>query len=146
MMTALCLYNNTFTVGCGGLSIRKKSKMLKIINDTNYHNLNNNLPEDIFFFNYPNINKASIKDANDFCSGMIFSENPVGMHQTFGFISEKELNILEKHFPKIKELEYKYFNLPIWKKSNNIDLIFNNVKIYFYKIKFIQKLHKILFN
>ena len=47
-----------------------------------------------FFYNYPNIKKASIKEANDFCSGMIFSENPVGMHQTFKFISEEELNIL----------------------------------------------------
>jgi len=130
---ALCTYNNdayNYTVGCGGLSIRKKSKMLKIINDTNYHNQNNHQPEDVFFFNYPNIRKASIKEANDFCSGMIFSENPVGMHQTFRYISEEELNILEKHFPKIKELAYKYFNLPIWMEYNNIDLIFNNVKIY----------------
>ena len=65
--------------------------MLKIINDTNYHNHQH---EDVFFYNYPNIKKASIKEANDFCSGMIFSENPVGMHQTFKFISEEELNIL----------------------------------------------------
>jgi hypothetical protein len=114
-----------YLVGCGGLSIRKKSKMLKIINDVNYYNKNNHLPEDVFFYSYPNINKSTIYEANEFCSGMTFSENPVGIHQTFNFISEKEKNILEKHFPKIKELEYKYLNLPICKESNNIDLIFN---------------------
>jgi hypothetical protein len=122
--------NNVYTVGCGGLSIRRKNKMLEIINNTNYYNQNNHLPEDVFFFNYPNIKKASFEEANNFCSGMVFSENPVGMHQTFAFISNKELNILEKHFSKIKELEYKYLNLPIWKEYNNIDMIFNNVKIY----------------
>ena len=29
-------YNNNIYVGCGGLSIRKKSKMIEIINDYNY--------------------------------------------------------------------------------------------------------------
>lgn len=127
---ALCPYNNEYIVGCGGLSIRKKNKMLEIINDINYNKQYNHEAEDVFFFNYPTIKKASIKKANEFCSGMIFSENPVGMHQTFKFISPEQLNILEKHFPKIKELAYKYLNLPIWHEYNNIDLIFNDVKIY----------------
>jgi hypothetical protein len=117
--------NYNYFVGCGGLSIRKKSKMLKIINDVNYYNNNKYLPEDVFFYSHPIIKKASLIEANEFCSGMIFSENPVGMHQTFNFISEEEKNILQKHFPKMKELEYKYLNLPVWKEPNNIDLIFN---------------------
>jgi hypothetical protein len=128
---ALCPYKNSpNTVGCGGLSIRKKSKMLKIINDINYYNQNNHQPEDVFFFDHPNIKKASIIEANEFCSGMVFSENPVGIHQTFNFITEDQKDILEKHFPKIRELEYKYLNLPIWNEPNNINLIFNNVKKY----------------
>jgi len=125
-----------YYVGCGGLSIRKKSKMLQIINDINYNNEENKkLPEDLFFCQYPNINKPSYEIALNFCSGMFFSSSPVAMHQTFRYINENEKNILSLQFSKFKEVEEKYNNLQRFLNNNNnididIDLIMKNPLIY----------------
>lgn len=106
-------YNNNIYVGCGGLSIRKKTKMLEIINNIDYYNKNNDLPEDVFFCDYHSINKAPVDEALLFCSGGYFHPYSVGMHQTFRYITEEQMQIIEKHIPKIRELGYKYENIKI---------------------------------
>lgn len=112
-----------YYVGCGGLSLRKKSKMIEIVNDINYNNENNRkLPEDLFFCEYPNIYKPTSDIAVHFCSGVFFHPESIGMHKTFDFITEEQLNIIETHFPLVKTLEYKYKNLPRF-NSENDDII-----------------------
>ena len=111
-------HKNKLYVGCGGLSIRKKSKMIEIIKDNIYYLKNKDLPEDLYFCDYHSINKASLNEALAFCSGMLFHPASVGMHQTFKCINEEQKQIIEKHIPKLRELEYKYLNLP---RYENID-------------------------
>lgn len=115
-------YNNNIYVGCGGLSIRKKSKMIEIINDYNYYYKNNDLPEDVYFCNYHSINKAPVEEALSFCSGAYFHPFSVGMHQTFKYITEEQLQIIEKHIPKIRKVVYKYDLISL--------MIYNNTDYY----------------
>jgi hypothetical protein len=128
-----------YYVGCGGLSLRKKSKMIEIVSDINYNNENNRkLPEDLFFCEYPFINKPSYNIALQFCSGVFFHPESVGIHRTFDFITQEQLNILETHFPLIRIIEYKYKNLPRFTSENddiikiNIDTIIKSAVVYNY--------------
>ena len=131
--------NEYYYVGCGGLSLRKKSKMIEIVNDINYNNENNRkLPEDLFFCEYPFINKAPSDIALHFCSGVFFHSESIGMHKTFDFITEEQLNVLETHFPLIRVIEYKYKNLPRFTSENdhiikiNLDSIIKSAVLYNY--------------
>lgn len=127
-------HKNNKYVGCGGLSLRKKSKMIEIINDIKYNTEENKkLPEDLYFCEYPNIKKSSVEEALNFCSGGYFHPISVGMHQTFLHIKEEEKQIIQSHIPKLRELEYKYLNLPVYNNPDeNIDFskIIKNAHIY----------------
>jgi len=135
-------HKNNKYVGCGGLSLRKKSKMIEIINDKKYNTEDNKaLPEDLYFCEYHNINKSSVEEALSFCSGGYFHPSSVGMHQTFLHIKEEEKQIIETHISKLREVEYKYLNLSVNKNPDeNIDFsnIIKNAYIYkFYNYYYI---------
>jgi hypothetical protein len=137
--------NEYYYVGCGGLSLRKKSKMIEIVNDINYNNENNRkLPEDLFFCEYPFINKAPSNVALKFCSGLYFHPESIGMHRTFDFITQEQLNTIETHFPLIRIVEYKYKNLPRFTSKNddiikiNINSIIKSAVVYHYNYDYLS--------
>jgi hypothetical protein len=92
-------------VGNGGLSLRRKSKMLEIMkNDTKKH-----LPEDMYFAmsNVIKLHKPTFEKSKQFSMEWIFSEKSFGCHKTYPDIELlKELDIL---FPKDVDLHYNQF-------------------------------------
>lgn len=93
---------NKFNVGNGGLSLRKKSKMLEIIEKSkNYLQQEN---EDIFFScnELVTLNKPSIEEAKLFSIEHIFSDISFGCHQPW--ISKDYDKIVSVH-PEIKILK-----------------------------------------
>lgn len=77
-------------VGNGGLSLRRKSKMLEIINNCQYKNE----PEDVYFSNGCNnifINKPTVKDAKNFSVEAIYNDISFGVHKPWLFINKKKL-------------------------------------------------------
>ena len=77
-------------VGNGGLSLRRKSKMLEIIGSCKYKNE----PEDVYFSKGCNniiINKPDVKDAKNFSIEMIYNDVSFGVHKPWLFINKKKL-------------------------------------------------------
>jgi hypothetical protein len=77
-------------VGNGGLSLRRKSKMLKIIENCQYKNE----PEDVYFSKGCDniiINKPGVKDAEKFSVEAIYSDVSFGVHKPWLFMSKKKL-------------------------------------------------------
>jgi|UniRef100_A0A6C0IM27 hypothetical protein len=96
---------NTEWVGNGGLSLRKKSKMMEIIN-------NNTRPfdenEDVFFTNPKhNLKIPTIEIANRFSNENIYSDKSFGVHKPWNYLSEEDLKNKEmkcKGLHKLREL------------------------------------------
>ena len=79
----------SFGVGNGGLSLRKKSKMLEIINNNIYNNEN----EDIFFtHNNTRMNIPSLDDAKKFSVETIYNYNSFGVHKLWWYLDKKLIN------------------------------------------------------
>jgi len=97
--------NNGQNVGNGGLSLRKKSKMLEIMDKDK----NVNLPEDVFFSctNEVELYKPSLDEAKLFSVENIFSEKSFGCHQPWILKNE-----LLQYFPEIKRLIWLNDKLP----------------------------------
>ena len=73
-------------VGNGGLSLRRKSKMLNIINNCKY----NNEPEDVYFSvacNLP-LNKPSFEEAKNFSVEGVYNDNSFGIHKIWRFFNK----------------------------------------------------------
>jgi len=96
------IINNS--VGNGGLSLRKKSKMLEIIKSKEYKEEN----EDYYFclnvdekisYNVPNYEKAK-----SFSVETTFFESPFGIHNCWKHLNENSLNLLIIKYSEIKEL------------------------------------------
>ena len=123
-------HNKTPWVGNGGLSLRKKSKMLEIMNNEPYKNV----PED-FFFSLPtsvSIYKPSINEAKFFSVEAIFNEVSFGCHQIW--INDK-YNELCEMYPEAKELCR--LNLSNFSNKNKMDIaIIYTSKIPFFKEHF----------
>ncbi len=99
--------------GNGGLSLRKKSKMLSIVNDKNY-SLNNPQSfyhEDGYFCGYPNLNVPDFEKAKSFAIETVYYDKPIGIHKPFNYINNHEYNELLTHFPRLYELNMKWNNL-----------------------------------
>ncbi len=82
-------------VGNGGLSLRKKSKMLEIIKYKKY--LNNN-EDEYFSLNIPSsiqYHRPSIELAKTFSVETIFHESPFGIHNCWRYLNHDEINHLE---------------------------------------------------
>jgi hypothetical protein len=91
-------------VGNGGLSLRKKSKMLEIIKSKGLKEDN----EDIYFscnidknisYNVPAFTKAQL-----FSVETMFYENPFGIHNCWHYIKPELLTLLINKYPEIQEL------------------------------------------
>lgn len=78
-------------VGNGGLSLRRKSKMLEIINTCEYKNEN----EDVYFSracHKNNVNKPDYEESKEFSVETIYHPNSFGVHKLWNYLSEKEIN------------------------------------------------------
>lgn len=83
-----CSNNN---VGNGGLSLRRKSKMLEILNNCNYDNIN----EDFLFSktvcdcNYDiEVKKPTVEEAKKFAIEHMYSPETFGVHKAWRYVSE----------------------------------------------------------
>jgi hypothetical protein len=82
-------------VGNGGLSLRKKSKMLEIINKIPYNGCN----EDFYFSAIPykagfNICLPSFEEAKKFSVEKVFSYDTFGVHNTWKYLNSNEMEYL----------------------------------------------------
>jgi hypothetical protein len=89
--------NNGHNVGNGGLSLRKKSKMLEIMDKES----NLNLPEDVFFSCTSEVDlyKPSLEEAKYFSVENIFSKRTFGSHQPWILKNE-----MIRYYPEVKQL------------------------------------------
>jgi hypothetical protein len=88
-------------VGNGGLSLRKKSKMLEIISNCKKKDEN----EDVYFAN-PCIanNKPSIEKAKEFSVEAYYSEKSFGVHKPWVFLNTNEMNSKMEKCSDLKKL------------------------------------------
>jgi hypothetical protein len=93
-------------IGNGGLSLRRKSKMIEIIENVPYRFE----PEDVYFcyktkgkvsINYPDFNKAK-----EFSIEACYSDIAFGVHQVWKALRKNEYENLTKLYPEVKLLEY----------------------------------------
>jgi hypothetical protein len=103
-------------VGNGGLSLRKKSKMIELLKYkkiARIEKINDEygeyIAEDRFFCGYYtdhiyNIKKPTIDEATNFSVEAIYNNKPFGIHKCWYHLSPNELNKLVSYYPKIKIL------------------------------------------
>jgi len=88
-------------VGNGGLSLRKKSKMLEIIEKCPKNDIN----EDIFFANSCiNTKKPSIDEAKEFSVESLFSEKYFGVHKPWNYLNDIELKKTKNNCKSLNKL------------------------------------------
>jgi len=83
-------YDYNGNSGNGGLSLRRKSKMLEILNNCQYKNE----PEDVYFSKGCNnifINKPNIEDAKLFSVESIYNNISFGVHKPWLFMNKQKL-------------------------------------------------------
>lgn len=91
-------------VGNGGLSLRKKNKMLEILESKGYQNMY----EDLYFS--CNIDSKIIYNVPDFMIAKMFSvettfyDKPFGIHRCWANLPKDEIEFLTNQYPEIKEL------------------------------------------
>ena len=98
-------------VGNGGLSLRKKSKMLEMLQKGGFVKNNGEFHyEDRFFTNTFGddigiyLNTPTIEKAKEFSVETIFSNNSFGLHKPWNYLTTVELNLLKINFPELEEL------------------------------------------
>ena len=90
-------------VGNGGLSLRRKSKMLEILNNCEYKNE----PEDVYFSvacHKIYVNKPDYEKSKEFSVEAIYHPNSFGVHKLWHFLSKKEFNDKNKFCTGVFEL------------------------------------------
>jgi len=108
--------NRNNEIGNGGLSFRKKSKMLELLNKNFPPKLLNfyssKIPEDLFFsgtgknLNNIYVHKPDVELAKEFSTETIFSSNSFGLHKPWLYLNKIQLNKLKSLFPKLHMLMY----------------------------------------
>jgi hypothetical protein len=88
-------------VGNGGLSLRKKTKMLEIINNKIW---DGEEFEDYFFSFYPGIHKPLASHAKFFSVETLFTEHSFGLHKCWNYVDANELAYLKKKNPLLGKL------------------------------------------
>ena len=93
-------------VGNGGLSLRKKNKMLEILKSKESDKKNGNEDE---FFSYDIDNKITYNVPNYEMAKMFsveteFYEKPFGIHNCWTHLSKNNINFLTNKYPELKEL------------------------------------------
>jgi chemotaxis protein histidine kinase CheA len=101
-------------VGCGGLSLRKKSSSLYLIDN---HKFNPDIGEDLVFSRYfrahKNFKCAGTKLALKFCVGSMFYEHPFGMHKCWAGMNQEQMQRLANINPEAWRLfELNNINVP----------------------------------
>lgn len=100
-------WNHNNDVGNGGLSLRKKSKMLEIIINCPYVNNNNDVSnvEDTYFAKNKckniNVYKPDFNKAKEFASETIWNPTSFGIHKIWQYFN---INIVKNDFPEVEEL------------------------------------------
>ena len=93
------VYGGKDRVGNGGLSLRKKSKMLEILNNYKEFTQPKNgrfIPEDVFF-SIRTSNKPSDDEAKNFAIESVYNDKAFGVHKSYGYVNLEwfpEVNIL----------------------------------------------------
>ena len=93
-------------VGNGGLSLRKKSRMLEIIENCPYVNNDNDINnvEDVYFSKKcKNINtyKPEFNKAKEFASETVWYPTSFGIHKVWQYF---DINTIKKDFPEVEQL------------------------------------------
>ncbi len=85
-------------IGNGGLSLRKKSKILQYLNESKY----NGEPEDIYFSLNKKFKFPSIETASNFSTENLFNPYSYGVHQGHKTLSKNNIKILSQTCPEFK--------------------------------------------
>jgi hypothetical protein len=112
LVTNYPLTKNSSFIGNGGFSLRRKSKMLEIVEKIEWNKANefkecfySNIYEDLYFCtNYDNIvvNKPEYQKALTFCVDEVFNEAPFGCHKPW---THRHYEQLVNLYPEIKTLQ-----------------------------------------
>lgn len=94
-------------IGNGGFSLRRKRKMLEIIEKTDWHSLPNDPTkvEDLYFStNYPGISvhKPTYEQACTFCIDEVYSETAFACHKPWTIPHQYE--VLKNKYPEVETL------------------------------------------
>jgi hypothetical protein len=92
------VYGGKDSVGNGGLSIRKKSKMLEILNKYSTRHKDGWLINEDVFFSIHTKNKPTADEAKNFSIEYIYNDKAFGVHKAYKYV---KLN----WFPELKVLE-----------------------------------------
>ena len=89
-------------VGNGGLSLRKKSKMLEILNK---HKRPADMNEDVFFTKYgEHLNIPDINTAKSFSTEVLYNENSFGVHKPWLYLNKSEMDSKQSKCKALKKL------------------------------------------
>jgi len=92
------VYGGKDPVGNGGLSIRKKSKMLEILNNHSTRHKEGWLINEDVFFSIHTTNKPSLEEAKNFSIEMLYNDKSFGVHKAYKYVKLD-------WFPELKVLE-----------------------------------------
>jgi hypothetical protein len=93
------LYGGKDLIGNGGLSIRKKSKMLEILNEHSFYHKQGWLINEDIYFSIHTTNKPSLEEAKNFSIEMLYNDKAFGVHKAYNYVKLDwfpELKILEE--------------------------------------------------
>ena len=133
-------------VGNGGLSLRRKSKMIEIIEKCKYLNIN----EDIYFSygcNGVDINKPLIDDAKNFSIEAVYNNKSFGVHKAWNYVKLSDSQC--KNYNELVKLNILQEQFEDQVKKDNINTkkgIIINIVIIIIVILFIEKLYSINYN
>ena len=96
-------------VGNGGLSLRKKSKMLEIVNNCKTKDDNGKylIEDGVFSYGCKGIPiyKPSVKEATNFSIETYISNKSFGIHKAYAYLDSDEINDIKGWCPEITKLE-----------------------------------------
>lgn len=96
-------YPKEHWVGNGGFSLRRKSKMMEIIEKCPY----NNQSEDVYFAvpcSKVSINKPTIEPAKEFAVETMYSDKSIGFHKPWLYLNKEDIEKLEKRCPTLNQI------------------------------------------
>jgi len=101
-------YGDNTGVGNGGLSLRKKSKMLEILNKCKIKDDKDRYLMEDRVFSYGcddiDIHLPSIKEANNFSIESTMSNKSFGIHKAYHYLDDKQINAINEWCPEITKL------------------------------------------
>jgi len=95
------------TVGNGGLSLRKKSVILDVLDK--YNPNKHNGYEDSYYSTYIT-NKPTFEEAKLFSIETVISDKSFGIHKCWNYLHPPQINEIAKYIPELHELIYLHTN------------------------------------